>query len=134
MKFQKIVRLNAIVIGISSALFFTASVRSQEIENTEWNDSSTVAANSQPAPAPPANKSNSSSPDSLAMSPDVPASESTAKQEAAIAQWAPVQFWLLASLLACIAIVAVYSLAEARRTNRHIAARMRAINPRSNPL
>ncbi len=134
MKMKNIIWINSIVIGIAAALFFTASVQAQEIENTAWNDSANVSANVQPspspAPAPTANNSSSFATDNLAISASALISGPTAKQDANTSQWATVQLWLLVSLLAGIAMVAIYALADARRANRNIAARMSTINPR----
>ena len=132
MKIQNIIRMNVLVMGAGAILFFTATVQSQEIENTAWHDGPSVSASSKPAPtpAPPAANKNSSIPDNLSMTPGAPVSSPTAKQNSGTSRWASVELLLLASLLGSIIIVAINSLAEARRANRQVAARVRAINPK----
>ncbi len=132
MKIQNMIRMNVLVLGAGAILFFTASVQSQEIENTAWHDGPSVSASSQPAPppVPPAANENSPTSDTLSMTPGAPASSPMAKQNSGTSPWASVELLLLASLLGSIIIVAINSLAEARRANRKVAAHLRAINPK----
>ncbi len=125
MKVQNILRVTMIMIGIGAALLLTGSVQAQEIENTAWDDGPTVAPFAQPAPTLTANDLQPSSAKSLApvMSfAGVPTSP-LITEEASVSQWTPVEGCLFVSLLVCIALVALYALAEAKRANRNIEAR-----------
>ena len=135
MKLRNLIRLNAVVIGIAAALFFTSSVRAQEIENTTWTDTPNTVAFLQAAPQPATQSAtqpaDTTATDSLAISSSAVVSKPAAAREAAVTQWAAVEIWILCSLLICIAIVALYALIEARRVNREFQARFKAMNPRT---
>ena len=130
MKLQNFFRTNLVVLGIAAALLFPRVVTSQEIENTDWNDGPYVAAFPQPAPAPAASDLYSAAPEPMTLSSSAMVSGSVVTREMALSQWSPMQLWMLASLLVCIAIVARYALAEVRRANRNLGARVGAIHPR----
>jgi len=125
MKLQNILRMQAIVIGLGATLLLASSAPAQEIVNTEFPDGPNVAAFAQPAPAATVNDSDAAvvlipsvmSPAAASIATPVPA------QAAAISLWYSVQGWVIASLLLCIGLVALYALAEAKRANRNLDAR-----------
>ena len=118
MKFQNIIRQSLLFAGITAALIFPATVRSQEITNTPFPDGPNVAPLVQPAPV-----------DQQAAS--LPAPQAIKASEAITASAQPQQegmvqvstpTWLSTSMFIGVAAIALYALAEAKRANRNLAA------------
>lgn len=131
MKLQNKIRISVISVGLAMAmLLLVGSVSAQEIENTVWNDSPTVVPFEQPLPTSSAADLNSI-PDSSAISLASLTPAPATTQEATLTQWPPIERWMLASLLVCIGLAALYAVAEDRRANRYPQAR--AIQVKGSP-
>jgi hypothetical protein len=128
MKVQNIFRMKTILIGLGAALLLAGSVHAQEIENTVWDEGSNVAPFAQTALTPTTNNLQPAPAEAPTMSLAAMTTAPLITQEASVSQWTPVEGWLFASLLVCIALVAVYALAEAKRANRNIEARAVRLN------
>jgi hypothetical protein len=115
MKLQNIFRMQVMVVGFGAALLLASSARAQEIENTNWADSSSTVSAAQEAPAPTAGQLDSLGADSQAPSPAAAASKTLVAQETFITHTTLVEGWVIASLLACIALVGLY----AREDRKH---------------
>jgi hypothetical protein len=131
MKLQKILRTQAIVIGLGAALFLAGSVKAQDIENTVWAESTIAAPSTQAATCATANNEDAATADIYAMnfaSVDATPLATEASVTTQPSQWTPSEAWLLASLLVCTALVSLYALVEAKRANRNLANRANQIN------
>lgn len=124
MKIQNTLRMKLIAIGFGAALLLAGSAHAQEIENTAWNDGPNVAPFAQQAPTATANNLQTAPPETQTLTLAAMSTTPLATQDASVTQWPPVEGWLFASLLISIALVAFYALAEAKRANRNIDARM----------
>jgi cytochrome c-type biogenesis protein CcmH/NrfG len=128
MKLQLFLRLVAIALVSGTALLLTGSVQAQEIDNTVWDDGPTVAVFAQPVPSLADNELQPAVTESTAVSFAAMTTVPLPMKESSASQWTPVEGWLFASLLVCIALVALYALAEAKRANRSLAARTVRVN------
>src|SRR6266404_7630189 len=106
MKLHKAFRMQAVGIGIVTALFLASSAPAQEIENTRWNDGPNVVPFEQPARA--ANR--------------LPITTVSAKpvvaQESVVSRLSPVE-GVIAFSPVFMALVALYRLAQAKSSNRN---------------
>jgi hypothetical protein len=123
--------MQAIVIGLGAALLMTGAARAQEIENTNFDDGPNVTKFAQPqhsdfvvAPATAATPAAATSTSAT----DVPVTT----REAALSVLAPIEGWMIAFLLLCIALIATYAVSELRaisqlrQARRNLNARMRS--------
>jgi hypothetical protein len=108
MKFQNILRTQAVLIGLGATLLLAGATRGQEIENTSFDDGPNVTTVSQPAPSVSA----------LVSLPATAQSTETiapvAPQQAALSVVSPVEGGLMAFLILCIALLATYVVTEIR--------------------
>jgi hypothetical protein len=124
MKLQNIFRMQAIVIGLGAALFLTTSAQAQEITNDSFDDGPNVVALAQPSATPAASDLNSPVANSTAMTASAMISTPVVEQESAASLWTPVQGWLFAAFLLCVALISLYALVEAKRANRNLNTRV----------
>lgn len=119
MKFQTIIRKSLIIAGFSAALvLLPASVKAQEITNTEFNDGPNVTALAQPsAPEQPTVATTIPSSQALQASESIGASVQS-EQASFIQVPAPSDAWVTTSLLVGVGLIALYALVEAKRANR----------------
>jgi hypothetical protein len=122
MKMQNIIRMQAMVMGFGAALLLASAAPAQEIVNTEFNDGPDVAAFQQPAvtqavtTTPAATSSDAITPSGAVATPVV--------TEAALDSFeGSARRWLVASVFFGIAMLAVYALAEIRRSTRKLTER-----------
>jgi len=118
MKFQNMIRMHAMVIGFAAALLLASSASAQEIDNPTWDGGPNTISLAQPAPAPTAGGLGSAVASSQASTSDAGIAKSLATQETVISQPTPVQSWVVASLLICFALAALYMQAETKRRKR----------------
>jgi hypothetical protein len=119
MKAQNIFRMQAIVIGLGAALLLGSSTPAQEIVNTSFNDGPNVAtfnpptttAAAQVSAAPAAVNANASAPAAAVAVP-------VAAEEAVVSFENSAERWLIASSFFGIMMLAVYALAEIRRSRK----------------
>jgi hypothetical protein len=123
MKFQNSIRMHAIVIGFGAALLLASSASAQEIDNPTWDGGPNTISLAQPAPAPAAGDLGSAVASSRAMTSDAAIAKSLATQETLVSQATSVQGWMVASLIICFALAALYVQAETRRRKRNRDAR-----------
>lgn len=139
MKIQNIIRTQMMVMGFGAALMLAGAAQAQEIDNTVWNDTPTVAASTQPAPVPPApaaakNEEAFTATETGAITLAPANAERVVEQESSVAEWTPSENRLMASLVVVIGLVALYALAEAKRVKRIIEDREAARMNRSAAL
>jgi hypothetical protein len=117
MKFYNIVRTSLIVAGFSAALvLLPASVKAQEITNTEFNDGPNVTTLAQPSVE---QTTINTMPSSQALQASESITASVQPEQASFIQVpAPSDKWVSTSLLVGIGAIALYALAEAKRANR----------------
>jgi hypothetical protein len=119
MKAQNIFRMQAIVIGLGAALLLASSTSAQEIVNTSFNDGPNVATFDQPtttaaaqvSAAPAAVNANASAPAAAVAVPVV-------AEEAVVSFENSAERWLIASSFFGVMMLAVYALAEVRRSRK----------------
>ena len=118
MKFETIIRKGLIIAGFSALLvLLPASVKAQEISNTEFSDGPNVTALVQPSVSQQAATSTMPSAEALRATESI--SASAQPEQASIIQVpAPSDGWVTASLLVGILLIALYALAEAKRATR----------------
>jgi hypothetical protein len=115
MKLHKIFRMQVVGIGIVAALFLVSSAPAQEIENTRWNDGPNVAAFEQSATATNSLRASAVNPSS---SNAAVIAQPVAAQESIVSRPSPAQGVIAFSLI-FMTLVALYRLAQAKRTNRN---------------
>jgi len=120
MKFQTLIRTQFAIAGLGAALLLPATVQSQEITNTVFNEGPNVVALEQSASvqAPVANSTSAStnSVEPIKVTTNWPAEQAGFTQVRSSATWeTPV-------LLVCVAVLALYALVEAKRANRNLRA------------
>jgi hypothetical protein len=123
MRFQNFIRMNAMVIGFGAAFLLASSAPAQEIDNPGWDGGPNTISLAQPAPAPAAGELGSAVASSQAIASDAGIAKSLATQETVISQPTPVQSWVVASLLICFALAALYVQSETKRRKRNRDAR-----------
>jgi Ca2+/H+ antiporter len=125
MKVQNIFRMQAIVIGLGAALFLATPAPAQEIVNTSFSDGPNVTTFAQPAvpaagqvsaAAATAADANSSASAIVASAPVV--AEQAVTEQAVTSLEDSAQRWLIASAFFGIMMLAVYALAEVRRSRK----------------
>ena len=118
MKFESIIRKSLIIAGFSTALILLpASVKAQEITNTEFNDGPNVTALAQPSVSQQAATNTMPASEALRATESINASAQP-EQASLIQVPAPSEAWITASLLVGVLLIALYALAEAKRANR----------------
>jgi len=123
MRFQNIIRTHAMVIGFAAAMLLAGTASAQEIDNPSWDGGPNTISLAPPAPAPAVNDLGSAVASSPAITSDAGIAKSLATQETVISQPTPVQSWVVASLLICFALAALYMQAETKRRKRNRDAR-----------
>lgn len=118
MKMATLIRMNAIAIGLGAALMFTASVKAQEITNTDWPNPNAVAFD-QKATSASAGQSSSVAPVQVASVPAKATAESAAVSKAEISRGGSV---LIGSLAICAGLV-MYALPRRKRDRKRWDAR-----------
>lgn len=119
MKFQNILRTQAIVIGFGAALFFASSAPAQEIVNTEYPDGPYVTNFDQPAASAPATVSASAAASSASWNPSVTNPAPVVYSRAISALESSAEQGLLYSSILGAALLALYPLAEILGARRH---------------
>ena len=119
MKFDNIIRKSLIVAGFSAALvLLPASVKAQEITNTEFNDGPNVTTLAQPS-AEQTTTATTTMPSSQALQATESITASVQPEQVSLIQVpAPSDKWVSTSLLVGIGAIALYALVEAKRANR----------------
>jgi hypothetical protein len=120
MKLRNIFRMEKILVGFGATLLLGASVRAQEIENTNWDDGPGAVSFVQPAPGRPAGDFNVVAVNSHAGTAAVTMTNPVVTQAAVLSQSGPVDKRAIVLLLVCTALVALYALATTRRRRRPI--------------
>jgi hypothetical protein len=119
MKFENIIRKGLIVAGFSTALvLLPASVKAQEISNTEFTDGPNVTALAQPSVSQQAVTTTMPSSQALQANESISSAYAPSEQASLIQVPAPSEAWVTAALLVGILLIALYALAEAKRANR----------------
>ena len=116
MKLQKILRMQAITIGLGAALFLATAAPAQEIDNTVWADNSSAAAKSASVPAAASNDLNMTAASAQVVPTPVEQS-SVVTDQASLSEVVPANRWGIVFLLVCLAVVGWYVRETARRRN-----------------
>ena len=117
MKFQKMFRMQMMLVGLAAAFFFAGTVRAQEITNTEFNDGPNVVSLAQPAAADQATYALPSS-QAIQASESV-AAASAAPQQASVTVPSP-SAWVTFLLTLGVGLLALYTLIAADRASRNL--------------
>jgi len=135
MKFQNMIRTQLVLAGLGAVLLFASSASAQEIENTTFSDGPNVVALAQPTPAQPTLAPSPEQVNSTAIQSEDTNNISVADSLAggdSLAVDPTAGAWLTTSLLICMAVIAVYALAEAKRDERKPRSGRRAyVSPRT---
>ena len=135
MKFQNMIRTQLVLAGLGAALLFAGSASAQEIVNTEFSDGPNVVALAESSPAQP----------TLATSPMQAASTQVQSEDSnevsvadslaggdSLVQDPTEGAWLTTTLLICMALIAIFALAAAKREDRGFRSRRRSyVSPRA---
>jgi len=130
MKFQKMFRMQMMLVGLAAAFFFAGTVRAQEITNTEFPDGSNAVPFVQPASASATVPSTAELSSSQAMQAAQSISASASVQQAGVLQSKSSQLWIASTFLLCVGAGALYS----RTPKREDRDPRKAIRARSMPL
>lgn len=120
---------------VGAVLLMGTSVYAQEIENTVWNDSQSVAAVDQPARAATVADTKATKATKPATPPTSEATDIQGMNAAAViqpnvseatgvSQWTYAEVWVMLSSFVFIAAIMLYALVEARHANRRFNARV----------
>jgi hypothetical protein len=128
MKLQNIIWTQLVLVALGAALLFASSASAQEIENATFSDGPNVEALAQPTPAQPTIAQNptqatlvpvqSQGTDGTTLTDSLAGGDTLVEDPTAGA-------WLTTALLICMALIAVYALAEAKRDDRGVRSRRR---------
>jgi hypothetical protein len=119
MKAQNIIRMQAIVIGLGAALMLASSTPAQEIANTSFNDGPNVAAFEQPTTTAAAQVSAApAAVNAPASAPAAAVAVPVAAEEAMVSFENSAERWLIAASFFGIMMLAVYAVAEVRRSRK----------------
>jgi len=118
MKTQNILRTQVAVIGFAAALLLAGGARTQEIDNTVWEDSPNVERFPQPAPAAVAKNVNTVTTNSVQTDTATVMAQSGVVREAVVSGGAVREGWLIAMSIALMAPLAVLLLAKVRRAKQ----------------
>jgi hypothetical protein len=130
MKFQNVMRMQMIMVGLAAALFFTATVRAQEITNTEFNSAPNAVPFVQPAALQPSNSSNAGLTGSQTVQAVGFIAASASVQQASMVPAKSARVWVASTLLLCIGLVVFC----ARTTKNDDLDPRKSIRARSMPL
>jgi len=130
MKMQKILRMQAMLIGFAGVLFLASSAPAQEITNTEWPDAPGTTATVQASTAPTVNHANPAAVNPSSTNAAASVAKPIANQEAAVSQWPAVETWTMACLLVFFTLIALYKRTAARHANSDLESRVRQVNDR----
>jgi hypothetical protein len=119
MRFQNFLRMQAVLIGFGTALLLANSVPAQEIQNTQFDDGPYVAAFPQQAQTPAAVDSSAKTRESDSLIPSTTIATPIVTQASLFPIWSALPGWVFAILLICIASLALYVAAEAKRARRN---------------
>jgi endonuclease V-like protein UPF0215 family len=122
MNFQRISRLKLLLMVLAATILLAGSAMAQEIENSAFDDGPNVAAFDQHASVQGAISRAASVVDAHSAKP-MAVGMTSATVQADLAQTPSMNAWLSASLLICIALIAVYALVEAKRAKRNLQSR-----------
>ena len=123
MKIQNILRTQVAVIGFAAAFLLAGGARTQEIDNTVWEDSPSVERFPQPAPAAVANNGNAVMANPVETDTATVVAQSSVVREAVVSGGTAREGWLIAMSIMLMAPVAVLLLAKVRRAKQNIQAR-----------
>jgi hypothetical protein len=126
MKIQNIIRMQAIVIALGSALFLAGSLRAQEIDNVSFDEGPNSIPMGQAVPARAPKASTPAAANSPLPNVNTEAKTPINSEEVLDSRITPVDRWSMAALLVCIALGALYlrAMADSRtQTLRHRSAR-----------
>jgi hypothetical protein len=123
MKLQNILRTQVVVIGFAAAFLLAGGARTQEIDNTIWEDSPNVERFPQPAPAAVANDLNTVATNSVQRGTAAVIAQSSAINQAVISGGAAREGWVMAMSIMLMAPLAILLLAKVRRAKQSVNAR-----------
>jgi hypothetical protein len=120
MKLRNILRMQAMLVAFAAVMLMGTSVAAQEIENTVWDDGPNVAPLAQPAPVKlvvDTSAANSKTADAQEIN-AAAMIQPNITPDGGTSQWTSVEVWAMISSLVFIAVIMLYSLAEAKRNNK----------------
>jgi hypothetical protein len=120
MKLQNILRTHVVVMGFAATVLLAGGVRTQEIDNTIWADSSNVESFPQPAPAVFANERNTVATNAAQTETASAIAQPGVTNEAVISGGTTTETWLIAMSIMLMAPLGVFVLAKVRRTKQHV--------------
>jgi hypothetical protein len=124
MKIQNILRTQIAVIGFAATFLLAGGARTQEIDNTAWEDSPNVERFPQPAPAAVANNVNTVAANSVQTDTAAAMAQPSMVREAVVSGGtAREEGWLIGMSIMLMAPLAVLLLAKVRRAKQNIHAR-----------
>jgi len=128
MKLQNIIRTQLVLAGLGAALLFAGFASAQEIVNVDFGDGSNTVAIEQPATAQPTLVPNPAQAASAVVKSED--TNNTTLTDSLVGGDSLVQdptagAWLTTTLLICMALIAVYALAEAKHEERTFRSRRR---------
>jgi hypothetical protein len=124
MKFHTTICKGLVLAGFAAFALLPASIKAQEITNTQFDDGPNVTTLAQPMSTQPASASMTFAlPAQEAMlATQAISSSATNPQQAIVLEMPSVSTdeWIITSLLACAALIGLYAIAELRRANRDL--------------
>jgi len=120
MRLRNILRMQAMLVAFAAVMLMGTSAAAQEIENTVWADGPNVVPFAQPAPSNTVvvtNTENVTATEGLELNAAAMIQPNIAP-DAGASQWTSVEVWAMISSLVFIAVIMLYSLAEAKRNNK----------------
>jgi hypothetical protein len=123
MKLNTTIRKGLVIAGFAAFALLPATMRAQEITNTEFSDGPNVTALAQPAVAPQADATMTytiPAPQAM-MATSVVASSAVDPQQAELVSLPSVSTdeWIIAGLATCAAMIVLLAVAEVRRAQRN---------------
>jgi hypothetical protein len=123
MKLQNILRTHVVVMGFAAACLLAGGVRSQEIDNTVWADSTNVEAFPQGVHVPVTNDMGSVATNSVQTDTAAVIAQSSAVNEGVVSGGAAKEAWVIAMAIMLMAPFAVLLLAKVRRAKQSVQGR-----------
>jgi hypothetical protein len=120
MKIQNILRTHVAVIGFAATFLLAGGARTQEIDNTTWEDSPNVERFPQPAPAAVANNVNTVVANSVQTDTAALAAQPSMVREAVVSGGSAREGWLIGMSIMLMAPLAALLLARVRRAKQNI--------------